>query len=81
MAKVAIPVSKTNYNRVKAQTHTLEKVLRLEGLEVWDGHVPNPINNEPVRFDQIELYPKKRVIAVSPVEEKPAEAEVAISGE
>jgi len=66
--KVAIPVSKTNYNRFKFRTHLLEKVLRLAGYRVFDDDsvacVENPVNKESVPLGEIELYPKK--IAIVP---------------
>lgn len=65
-AKVAIPVSRTNYNRYKYRTHSLEKVLELEGKETLkDGWIANPINGEPVALDAIELVPKKKVEVVA----------------
>lgn len=61
-AKVAIPVSRTNFNRVRFQTHTIKRVLELEGISIDDSNqVPNPITGKPVSLDMVELVPKKKV--------------------
>lgn len=73
--KVVIPVSKTNYNRAKFQTHSLEKVLRLAGYNVFLHEsvlcVANPVSGDPVPLTKIELYPKKDAAVPKPAEVKP----------
>ncbi len=64
-AKVAIPVSKTNVNRLRYQTHTLRRILKLEGKPIKDGCVVNPITGDPVNLSMIELVPKKKQILVA----------------
>jgi hypothetical protein len=54
----ALSVSKTNAKRVKTGTHSLAKVLRLEGYDVQDNHVVT--KDAVIPFDAIDLWPRRR---------------------
>jgi hypothetical protein len=57
-----ISVSKSNYNRVRAGSHTLEKVLRLEGYRIEEGMVIG--DDRQVSLHAVKLYPRTREISV-----------------
>lgn len=53
-----LPVSKTNFNRVKTGTHSLVRVLLLEGYEVQDSYVVS--EGTRMHLDAIDLWPRKK---------------------
>ncbi len=58
MSTVSIPVSRTNVNRVRFGTHTLDKVLKLEGHQTINGHLL--MDEREISFNRINLVPKKK---------------------
>jgi hypothetical protein len=70
--RVSIPVSKTNFNRVKYQTHTLERVLTLEGYRASECGVE--VNGEVVRPSLVDLTIKPKAV-VPPRASTPRAAE------
>ena len=53
-----LPVSKTNFNRVKAGTHSLVRVLLLEGYEIDGSHVVS--KGTRMHIDAIDLWPRRK---------------------
>ncbi len=51
--RTVISVSRTNANRVRFCTHTLAKVLKLEGYRVADGHVY--VEDQPYHLSAVTL--------------------------
>jgi hypothetical protein len=56
--RFSLPVSKTNFHRVKFGTHSLVRVLQLEGYEVQDNHVVS--EGTRMRLDAIDLWPRRK---------------------
>lgn len=56
--RVELPVSKTNLNRVKYQTHTLASVLAREGYKAQDGFVI--VGQERVHLSRVDLVLEKQ---------------------
>jgi len=57
-SRVVIAVDKKNCNRLKSGTHTLEKILKLEGHSVDRGCVM--VGEQAVPLSSIDLTPKNK---------------------
>jgi len=53
-----LPVSRTNFNRVNAHTHSLEQILLLEGYKIQDVYVVS--EGSKMHLGSIDLWPKKK---------------------
>ena len=56
--RITLAVSKTNHNRVQFGTHSVEKVLKMEGHDVRDGHVY--VDGQEIHLSAVDLYAKKK---------------------
>lgn len=61
-ARVSIPVSKTNFNRVKFQTHTLVDALVREGYKAEDGYLVVGDNRVHLSLVDLTIKPKQESI-------------------
>lgn len=57
-SRVTLLASKTNCNRVKSGTHSLVKVLQLEGYEIRDGYVMS--KGTPIPLMAIDFKPRQK---------------------
>jgi len=64
---VQVPVSKTNFNRIKFGSKILEGILKLEGYQVFQGHVT--IGNQEVPLGKVELTIRDKLV-IRPVSNK-----------
>jgi hypothetical protein len=56
--RITLAVSKKNYNRLQFGTHSIEKVLKLEGHDVRNGHVF--VDGQEIHLSAVDLYAKKK---------------------
>lgn len=62
--KIPVGISKTNVNRLKFHTHSVDRVFELEGIK-WayprGNHFFHPTTGEEVALGDVEFVPKQRV--------------------
>jgi hypothetical protein len=56
--RFTIPVSKTNAKRAETGTHTLDKILKLEGHVVKDGVLY--MSDREIPLGAVDLHPKAK---------------------
>lgn len=75
---IAIPVGKTNFNRYKFGTHTLQQVLELEGVHIDKYSREHPTvtdsdSGDSVLISRVELRQKSAPVTRKRVTIKPVE--------
>jgi hypothetical protein len=65
---VTLPVSKTNFNRMRFGTKTKAAVLQLEGYDVDARRGSVSVDSRDYHLNSVELYPKKK-LEVVPIKE------------
>jgi len=54
--KYSIPISRTNYNRLMYGTHSVKRILELEGMGLKDNHID--YKGGEIHIDNINFCPK-----------------------
>jgi len=68
---VEVPVSKTNFNRNKYSSKSIEGVLKLEGYQVYQNHVT--YNGDQIPLTNVKLIIKAKQVIISVPKKEPVQ--------